>query len=77
MAGRYRGLPAVVYLTRQETVNVAELSICLGGASRSLRHLWRREKGFPQSYKDGRERVVITAALQSWLEKQGCEVKRV
>lgn len=42
--------------------------------SKAVLHLWRRDKGFPASFREGRDSFTSTDAVREWLEARGVKV---
>lgn len=70
-------LPRVVTLPRAEIVCHSELRIALADPSKQLLRVWRLERGFPPSYRDGNSSFCVTSEIEKWLARQGIDVRRV
>lgn len=70
-------LPRVVTLPADLIAHHHEIQIALAGPSKQLLRLWRIQRQFPKSYRDGNSSFVVTAELEKWLIAQGCEVRRI
>lgn len=76
MAEIRHAFPSVVTLPTSVTTEHHELRIALADPSPQLLHLWRRERGFPPSYRDGNATFCVTAEVERWLKNQDIEVRR-
>ncbi|WP_296722347.1 helix-turn-helix domain-containing protein [Erythrobacter sp.] len=69
-------LPEFVALPAARTIDAAELREALG-VSKAVVHTWRRDQGFPHSYRVGHARLTATADVERWLLARGVAVGRL
>lgn len=70
-------LPRQLRLPVAATAPAEVIRICLGGQSRQLLHYWKRQHGFPASFRNGRETHYLVTDVERWLVSRGVTVERV
>lgn len=60
-------LPGQVMLPAAPIVDHQQLRLAIGDPSRQLLRLWRTQRSFPRSFRDGNSTFCVTAEIEKWL----------